>query len=303
MLKAMRCTTMACAMITTLFAGPRESQAFFHRLFGCCSPAYRPVVAYAAPAPSACAPCTQTVSYVPQTSYYAVCENVPVTTCRATTSCDPCTGCPVTVMRPVTTYVRRARYVPVTTYRAVYQPVTCAAPACCPTSCDPCSSMGTASYTSTPSSSCCTPTYTPSPATSPSTSPNVTPQPSLSSPPQQTYQSDRPATNGYNGQNNNGQNNNSGSNGGGSNGAVTPIAPGSNTRSTNGWQMQAPQLINPRDQMTERSTNWDGNVVTVSAATTQLRTASRPVGGAPVPSTASDLEIADAEGWESMTTD
>src|SRR5438067_4602956 len=66
--------------------------------------AYTPVVAspvVAAPV-TACSPCvTQTVQYVPQTTYRPYTVNVPVVTNQAMTAYDACTGCPVTVMRPV----------------------------------------------------------------------------------------------------------------------------------------------------------------------------------------------------------
>ncbi len=87
----------------------------------CCSPCTT-----CSPCPTPC--CTQ---YVPQTSYRACYVNVPVTTCQAVCATDPCTGCPVTVMRPVTTCVQQVRYTPVVTYRPV-----CPTPCCSP--CDSC---------------------------------------------------------------------------------------------------------------------------------------------------------------------
>ena len=94
--------------------------------------AYAPV-AVAAPVPQVC-------SYQPQTCYRTVYVNTPVTTYQPVAGTDPCTGCPTTCMRPVTTYVSQARMVPYTTYRPVFAPVaacnTCnyspvvAAPAC-----------------------------------------------------------------------------------------------------------------------------------------------------------------------------
>lgn len=97
------------------------------------------------PCPTKCSsPCiTQTVRYVPQTSYRAYTVNVPVTTYQCYRVCDPCTGCLTTVRRPVTTYVRQVRYRPVTTYRAVCCPTTCYSPCTsCPSSCcqSPCGS-------------------------------------------------------------------------------------------------------------------------------------------------------------------
>jgi hypothetical protein len=61
----------------------------------------------------------------PQTCYRPVMVNVPVTTYQTYTSYDPCTGCPTTCMRPVTTCVQQVRY--------VAQP--CCPTTCCPTSC------------------------------------------------------------------------------------------------------------------------------------------------------------------------
>ncbi len=99
---------------------------------------------YSPCATKCCSPCvTQTVRYVPQTSYRAYTVNVPVTTYQCYRICDPCTGCRVTVRRPVTTYVRQVRYQPVTTYRAVCCPTTCYSPcASCSSSCcqSPCGS-------------------------------------------------------------------------------------------------------------------------------------------------------------------
>lgn len=98
---------------------------------------YAPV-AVAAPA---CAPAPQVCSYQPQTCYRTVYVNTPVTSYQPIAGTDPCSGCPTTCMRPVTTYVTQARMVPYTTYRPVfapaatcstcnYSPVACAAPAC-----------------------------------------------------------------------------------------------------------------------------------------------------------------------------
>lgn len=66
-------------------------------------------------------------NYVPQTCYRVQYCPVPVTTYRPQTSCDPCTGCQTTCMRPVTQYVQQARYTPYTTYRIQY---SYAQPAC-----------------------------------------------------------------------------------------------------------------------------------------------------------------------------
>ena len=96
---------------------------------------------------SACSPCAttcykpqQSCRYVPQTSYRTEYCNVPVTTYRPVTTCDPCTGCSTTCMKPCTTYQRQARQVPYTSYRMVcetrYAPVV----SCQSSVCDPCGS-------------------------------------------------------------------------------------------------------------------------------------------------------------------
>ena len=105
---------------------------------------------------STCSPCAtscattcykpqQSCRYVPQTCYRTEYCNVPVTTYRPVTTCDPCTGCTTTCMKPCTTYQRQARQVPYTAYRMVcetrYAPVV----SCQPASCAPCGSpCGTA---------------------------------------------------------------------------------------------------------------------------------------------------------------
>src|ERR1700716_2807299 len=82
--------------------------------------------------PAACpAPVTQQVNYVPQTCYRTVYSPVAVTSYRPITTTDPCTGCPVTSLSPVTTYVQRPVVVPYTTYRPVVTTVLLpTAPAC-----------------------------------------------------------------------------------------------------------------------------------------------------------------------------
>jgi len=128
-----------CGAAMMLLVLPAQSRAC--GLFGCFGgsgnqtayrAAYAPAysVAYApaysvAYAPAACP--TQTCNYVPQTSYRTVYRNVPVTTYRALTGCDPCTGCAVTTYRPVTTWACQPALVPYTTYRLV-----------CSNPCDPC---------------------------------------------------------------------------------------------------------------------------------------------------------------------
>jgi hypothetical protein len=113
--------------LTVLALGGSSAQACGHcrSWFGAA-----PVTTYAGYAPytAAYAPaCGQTVSYMPQTSYRTVYVNAPVVAYQPVSACNPCTGCPTTVMRPVVSYVTQARLVPYTTYR----PVVAAAPACC----------------------------------------------------------------------------------------------------------------------------------------------------------------------------
>ena len=115
---------------------------------------------------SACSPCAttcykpqQSCRYVPQTSYRTEYCNVPVTTYRPVTTCDPCTGCSTTCMKPCTTYQRQARQVPYTSYRMVcetrYAPVV----SCQSSVCDPCGSpcgLGNCSTGACATGSCAT---------------------------------------------------------------------------------------------------------------------------------------------------
>ncbi|HVA46380.1 MAG TPA: hypothetical protein VNH11_08405 [Pirellulales bacterium] len=124
--KTFRILLTGAVAAAALLAVPAESHAIFEWLTGCCggkkTPTYgaAPVYAAAAPADPCCAPPqVQTVNYVPQTCYRTQYVSVPVTTYRPATGRDPCTGCPVTCMRPMTTIVQQARLVPYTTYRMV----------------------------------------------------------------------------------------------------------------------------------------------------------------------------------------
>jgi hypothetical protein len=125
----------AVAVATTFLAVPAESHAIFNWFNRCCgggtTPTYgaAPVYGAAAPADPCCAPpqVTQTVNYVPQTCYRTQYVSVPVTTYRPVTGRDPCTGCPVTCLRPATTIVQQARLVPYTTYRMVLSNPCCGA--------------------------------------------------------------------------------------------------------------------------------------------------------------------------------
>ena len=133
---------VACAVAASMLATPSNANAFCCLFDWCCKPRATTFAAVPAPAPAF----QQQVSYVPQTCYRTVYTNVPVTTMRPVTTTDPCTGCPVTCMRPETTYVQRPQVVPYTQYRPVvtqvpvnpcpppaatyYQPAQ-AAPNCC----------------------------------------------------------------------------------------------------------------------------------------------------------------------------
>lgn len=86
------------------------------------APAYAPIpapVPVPAPPPPVMVP-VQQVSYVPETTYQTKYECVPVTTYKPSCEIDPCTGCPVDCMQPMTSYQQRPVSVPVTQYRAVY---------------------------------------------------------------------------------------------------------------------------------------------------------------------------------------
>lgn len=83
------------------------------------APVAAPIVApVAAPPPPVMVPMQQT-SYVPETTYRTEYKCVPVTTYKPSCEIDPCTGCPMECMQPVTQYVQQAVNVPVTQYRAV----------------------------------------------------------------------------------------------------------------------------------------------------------------------------------------
>jgi len=82
-----------------------------------CQTAYRPVV-------------RQSCRLEPQTCYRTVYTQQAVTVSRPVTTVDPCTGCPVTVMRPSTVVQQVAQRVPYTTYRQVCSPVCETTPSC-----------------------------------------------------------------------------------------------------------------------------------------------------------------------------
>ena len=115
--------------------------------------------AYAAAPQTGCCQttCMQTcqrvvVNYVPYTAYRTEWQQVPVTQYQTTQSLDPCTGCPVTCMRPCTSYTWQSKQVPYVTYRPVYRtesysvPVTYSTPApvyAPSATCNPCGTCNT----------------------------------------------------------------------------------------------------------------------------------------------------------------
>lgn len=206
--KLFRGTFALLGAALALVGQPGESQAFFHSWCGGCgsNTTYRPYsVGYAgtacspcntgcntgcSPCQTACSPCQQVCNYVPQTCYRTVYSQVPVTCYHPVTTCDPCTGCPRTCMRPVTTYVCRPQVVPFTTYRPVYSSM-CSTSPCATGSCGTtvsyapgisyapasgCSSCGTGS-------SYLTPSYAAPAASAPAyAAPSLSPTPSYSAP-------------------------------------------------------------------------------------------------------------------------
>lgn len=106
-----------CLVACVFWLGnPAESNAIFHWFSNCCSPPPAYTYGYAGPF---CNSGVQ-VNYLPTTAYRTTYVNVPVTTMRTCATVDPCTGCQVTAMRPVTTIVAQPRLVPYNTYRLVY---------------------------------------------------------------------------------------------------------------------------------------------------------------------------------------
>jgi hypothetical protein len=114
------CTAAAQCCLTDLFsgclAGCRKAPAY---AVAPVAPVAAPIVApVAAPPPPVMVPVQQT-SYVPETTYRTEYKCVPVTSYKPSCEIDPCTGCTVECMQPVTQYVQQAVNVPVTQYRAV----------------------------------------------------------------------------------------------------------------------------------------------------------------------------------------
>jgi hypothetical protein len=123
-----RCAVVVLTLVT-MPASQANACEFLRRCFG-----GSPTTAYYAPvAAPACCP-QPTVSYMPQTCFRTVYQQVPVVAYRPMTTCDPCTGCPRTVMSPVTSYVTQARMIPYTSYRPV---VTANYAPACATGCAP----------------------------------------------------------------------------------------------------------------------------------------------------------------------
>ena len=138
--RGLRAAALGGWFLVAALAQPRESQAIFH--WFCPSPP--------APAYANYNPCATTCTYMPQTCYRTAYVYAPVTAYRPVMAYDPCSGCPTTALRPVTTYALRPQMVPYTTYRPVYgavaqfAPTTAYyAPAFAPSGC---SSCGAANY-------------------------------------------------------------------------------------------------------------------------------------------------------------
>ncbi|HUY89070.1 MAG TPA: hypothetical protein VMV10_10075 [Pirellulales bacterium] len=157
MYRKFRGAIAAMTAAATLFAMPAQSHAIFN-WFGCnCGAKPAPL---AAPVVEAPVVTPTVVNYMPQSGYRTQYVTVPMTTYRPATGCDPCTGFPVTTMRPVISYVQQARLVPYTTYRAV---LTSPASPCAPV-------YGAAAYAPASTCSGCSaapatqPYYSPAPA-------------------------------------------------------------------------------------------------------------------------------------------
>lgn len=171
-LKSFVCTSLLSALLVGL--APAKAQAgplldwLLGKHKGCCSSCLAPAQACAptCPQPTVCQMnCTQTcqrvvVNYVPYTAYRTNWEQVPVTQYRQTCSTDPCTGCPVTCMKPCVSYSWQLKRVPYVTYRPVYRtesysvPVTYTAMA--PSTCSTCATCPTSPTVGLPQAGCST---------------------------------------------------------------------------------------------------------------------------------------------------
>lgn len=152
----LRWSLAAVGATAVLWTAPAESHAIFDWLNRLCCRSSAPAVATVDPC-NTCQPPQVTANYVPQTCYRTQYVNVPVTTYRPAVGTDPCTGCPVTCMRPTISYVQQARLVPYTTFRVVLSNATSGC-------CAPATSYGVSGYapaTYSGGSACCgqTPSY------------------------------------------------------------------------------------------------------------------------------------------------
>jgi hypothetical protein len=125
---------LALAGCSAVASRPAAAQCCLSGLFSGCQSCFRQAPVYAiapvapvaapvmapmpAPPPPVMVPMQQT-SYVPETTYRTEYKCVPVTSYKPSCEIDPCTGCTVECMQPVTQYVQQAVNVPVTQYRAV----------------------------------------------------------------------------------------------------------------------------------------------------------------------------------------
>ena len=130
----MAALVLALAGCGTIGSRPAEAQCCLSGMFSGCSSCFKKAPVYAvAPVAPVAAPMImpmaappqpvmvpmQQTSYVPETTYRTEYKCVPVTSYKPACEIDPCTGCTVECMQPVTQYVQQAVNVPVTQYRAV----------------------------------------------------------------------------------------------------------------------------------------------------------------------------------------
>ncbi|MBN8625462.1 MAG: hypothetical protein J0M17_08240 [Planctomycetes bacterium] len=122
-------TVRAVAIVPAIAALLMPANA--HAIFGCLQ--RRNDAAAALYGSSVCTPQGQQLvaNYIPQTCYRTQLVQVPVTTYRPVTSCDPCTGCQTVCMKPQVYYQQQVKYVPYSSYRIQYslQQPTCGATA------------------------------------------------------------------------------------------------------------------------------------------------------------------------------
>lgn len=136
------CQAQSSDWLSGLFAPLTTS---YYRAPSACNTCSVPTTAYYR-SPAACSTCPtpvrQVVRYVPQTCYRSTWARVPVTSYRPVATTDPMTGCPVTCMKPCTTFTWQARRVPYTTYRPVSYGVACNPCATAAPACGPCGTPG-----------------------------------------------------------------------------------------------------------------------------------------------------------------